>query len=65
MMTASVDRPLTPLRQRMLGDMALRGLRSDILRNPGRSPCWWSIPKAAARSRRVRGQNWWEAAWPL
>lgn len=33
MMTASVDRPLTPLRQRMLDDMALRGLRSDTQRD--------------------------------
>ena len=33
MMTASVDRPLTPLRQRMFDDMALRGLRSDTQRD--------------------------------
>ena len=33
MTTASVDRPLTPLRQRMIDDMALRGLRSDTQRD--------------------------------
>jgi integrase/recombinase XerD len=33
MMTASVDLPLTPLRQRMFDDMALRGLRSDTQRD--------------------------------
>ena len=32
-MTDSVDRPLTPLRQGMLDDMALRDLRSDTQRD--------------------------------
>ena len=33
MTTATADRPLTPLRQRMIDDMALRGLRSDTQRD--------------------------------
>ena len=33
MTTASVDRPITPLRQRMIDDMALRGSRSDTQRD--------------------------------
>jgi integrase/recombinase XerD len=33
MPTSTVERPVTPLRQRMLEDMAMRGLRSDTQRN--------------------------------
>ena len=33
MTTPTVDRPITPLRQRMLTDMALRGLTSDMQRD--------------------------------
>src|SRR5215213_11134998 len=33
MPASTVERPVTPLRQRMLEDMAMRGLRSDTQRN--------------------------------
>ena len=35
MTTLSVERSISPLRQRMLEDMAMRGLRSDMPHNAG------------------------------
>lgn len=58
MTTASVDRPITPLRQRMLDDMALRGLtsdtQSDYIRHVARFATFLGRPPDTATADDVR-----------
>ena len=50
MSVSSIERPVSALRQRMLEDMAMRGLRSDTRRDYIRFVRSFAVPRAVART---------------
>ena len=59
MSVSTIDRPISALRQRMLDDMAMRGLRSDTQRDYIRVMRGFAPPPTEGKRRRVMLRRGW------